>query len=81
VTSEEPTAVYPNEHAEHHEIHLPPPSYWPVVMAIGLSAGLAGIVINPFVWIAGAVIVVVALSGWLRELARDIMEAPSEPEL
>jgi cytochrome c oxidase subunit 1 len=71
-------AVGPHTHGEHGEIHLPPPSYWPVVMAIGITAALAGIVINTFVWIAGVLIILVALSGWMIELGRDLKTAPDD---
>lgn len=78
---EEPTAIGPHVEAAHAaEIHVPPPSYWPPILAIGLSAAIAGLAIRQWVWIVGLIICVVAISGWLRELGRDIVEAPDEPE-
>jgi cytochrome c oxidase subunit IV len=78
---EEPMAIGPHVDAGHSaEIHLPPPSYWPPILAIGISAAIAGLAMRPWVWIGGLVICVIALSGWLRELGRDIVEAPTEPE-
>lgn len=75
----EPTVVAPTEEPEPH-IHLPPPSYWPIIFAIGTAMALGGIVIYPAVWIIGIIVVLVALAGWLRELGEDLRQAPSEPE-
>ena len=65
---------------EHREIHLPPPSYWPPVAAVGFAAALAGIVVHPLVWIAGLLIVAISLAGWFGEIGRDLREAPAEPQ-
>ncbi|HWE62802.1 MAG TPA: cytochrome c oxidase subunit 4 [Chloroflexota bacterium] len=78
--SEQPTPVGPSSHDEHSAIHLTPPSYWPIVMAVGIAAALSGVVINTFVWIAGVLIILVALAGWMQEVGRDIQMAPDEPE-
>ena len=75
----EPTGTVPVEDEEPH-IHLPPPSFWPIVLAIGTAMALAGIVIHPAVWIVGIVVFLVALAGWLRELGQDLAVAPSKPE-
>ncbi|HXT36914.1 MAG TPA: cytochrome c oxidase subunit 4 [Chloroflexota bacterium] len=75
----EPTGPIPAEEEEPH-IHLPPPSYWPIILAIGTAMALAGIVIYPAVWIVGIIVALVALAGWLRELGHDLAVAPSEPE-
>jgi len=65
---------------EEPHIHVPPPSYWPITLAIGAAMALAGIVIHPLVWIVGIIVVLVALAGWLLELGHDLRIAPSEPE-
>lgn len=78
---EEPTALGPHTagvHAAEH--HLPPPSIWPVLTAIGVSMAITGLAIRPWVWVLGLVICAVTISGWLRELGRDLVEAPREPE-
>lgn len=76
----EQTTVGPHTPGEHGEIHLPPPSHWPIVMAIGISAALAGVVINTFMWIVGVLVILVALAGWIVELGHDIEIAPDGPE-
>ena len=63
-----------------HEAHVSPPSYWPIVTAFGLALALGGIIIYPAVWVAGIVITVVAIAGWLRDVGHDLSTAPTEPE-
>ena len=75
----EKAAVGPHEPGEHVEHHLPPPSFMPLILAIGIAASLAGLVIAPVVWIVGLGVVIVALAGWFREIGQDILEAPDEP--
>ncbi len=51
-------------------IHLPPPSYWPIVLAAGLTLTLAGLIYIPFglmITIPGLVIFAVAITNWIRE--------------
>lgn len=52
---------------EHAVIHMPNPSYWPLVLAIGLTLLLIGIVVSWYVAGFGFVIFMIALLGWLRE--------------
>ena len=47
--------------AHEHGIHLPSPSYWPIVSAAGMAIGAAGALIHLGVVIAGGVIAVVGL--------------------
>ncbi len=75
----EPTGTVSVEDEEPH-IHLPPPSYWPIMLALGAALGLSGIIIHPAVWIVGVILVLIALAGWMRELGQDLSVAPSEPE-
>lgn len=46
--------------------HLPGPSFWPVVLAIGVAMSLVGTITKYAVLIIGLVIVLVALGGWIR---------------
>jgi cytochrome c oxidase subunit 1 len=59
------------EHGEDHAIHLPPPSYWPLVLAVGISLALAGMVISVAVVVVGLVIMVVALVALVRDARRE----------
>jgi hypothetical protein len=59
-------------------IHLPGPSYQPVVLAFGLALAITGVVLFPIVAIIGGVIALVALIGWIRDTRREISELPLE---
>jgi cytochrome c oxidase subunit 1 len=49
------------------QIHLPPPSYWPITMAVGLTLTLAGLIFTPVSTVVGLVIFAVAMTGWIIE--------------
>jgi hypothetical protein len=59
-------------------VHLPGPSYLPVVTAFGLTIAITGIVISYVLVGIGAIITVVALWRWIRDTRRDISELPLE---
>ena len=52
--------------ADHH-IHLPSPSYWPIVLALGLPIICYGIIYNIILSFVGAAIVLLAGYGWALE--------------
>lgn len=49
------------------DIHLPPPSYWPIVLAFGFSAIVAGLALSLALTIMGVIITLVAVIGWVIE--------------
>jgi hypothetical protein len=59
-------------------IHLPGPSYQPVVLAFGLTLAITGVVLFPLLAVIGGVIALVALIGWIRDTRREISELPLE---
>ena len=63
---------------EKPEIHLPAPSFWPIVLAFGLALIAVGVVSTIFVSIAGVVVLLVAIAGWTLENRVDGQEAPHE---
>lgn len=69
----EPEAQHPDEH---EAIHLPPPSIWPVVLAVGIALFLTGLVINLVMVIAGAIIIVVSIAAWIWGARRELEELP-----
>lgn len=52
---------------EHPDIHMPNPSYWPLVMSIGITLLVVGLVYSFYLSGLGLVIFFVSLIGWLRE--------------
>jgi len=64
-------------HAEHHEVyHLPPPSIWPAVLAVGIAVLLIGIVVNLVIAIIGAVVSVAVTAFWVRDARHEFGELP-----
>jgi cytochrome c oxidase subunit I len=53
-------------HAEAH-IHLPSPSYWPIILAFGIMVLAYGVIYSTLLLAAGAAIAVLALFGWALE--------------
>jgi hypothetical protein len=73
MASHEPTD---ESHESHEAIHLPPPSIWPVVLAVGLSVLLLGLVLNVPLLIVGTVITVASLALWVRDARREFADLP-----
>jgi hypothetical protein len=61
-------------------IHLPGPSYQPVVLAFGLTLAITGVVIFPAISVIGIVIVLVTLYMWIRDTRRETRELPLDHE-
>ena len=64
-------------HAESHDtIHLPPPSIWPAVLALGIAFLLTGLVLNLVLLIVGVVISLSATALWVRAARREFDALP-----
>ncbi|HEY1275469.1 MAG TPA: cytochrome c oxidase subunit 4 [Thermoleophilaceae bacterium] len=61
-------------------VHLPGPSYLPVLTAAGTAIGIVGVVISWVLVVIGAAIALVSIVRWIRETRRDIAELPLEHE-
>jgi hypothetical protein len=59
-------------------VHLPGPSYLPVITAFGIAVAVVGVVISWFLVGIGVVIAVVAIVRWVRETREEISELPLE---
>ena len=60
------------------EVHLPGPSYLPVIVAAGITLVVIGVVISPYLVTAGVVMFLVATVRWIRETREDMAELPLE---
>ena len=56
------------------DIHMPPNSYWPILLSLGFVLILAGAAINIALAVAGLILFLVALVGWLIEPGYSIEE-------
>ena len=59
-------------------VHLPGPSYLPVLTAFALTLTLSGIIVSWVLTGLGVVLLVVVVWRWIRETRRDISELPLE---
>jgi hypothetical protein len=65
-----------HEHASAHgdgrhtenAIHLPAPTQWPLMMAVGLTLTVAGLVTNVMISALGVVMAVAGVVGWFRQV-------------
>jgi cytochrome c oxidase subunit 1 len=48
-------------------IHMPRPSFWPIVLAAGLVLIAFGVVLDIIVSIAGVAVLLAAIAGWALE--------------
>jgi cytochrome c oxidase subunit 1 len=53
------------------DVHLPSPSYWPLVLAVGLPIVAYGLIYNLWLCLVGGLIVVAAIYGWTLEPSVD----------
>lgn len=53
------------------DIELAAPSIWPAAAGLGVTLGFAGFVTSPFVGLAGAIVLVAALAGWIGEMVHE----------
>jgi cytochrome c oxidase subunit 1 len=58
------------------DIHLPPPSFWPIVLAFGFCCIVGGLTLNIAMTIVGVVITLVAAIGWVIEPVHTAEEHP-----
>src|SRR5690242_18072327 len=58
---------------DEEEVHLPPPSLWPIGFAIGIAVVLVGLIINPkMISAIGAVIAIVFGFLWARDATAEM---------
>jgi cytochrome c oxidase subunit 1 len=62
---------------ESHSIHLPQPSYWPLIVALGLLVGGYGLIYSVAVAAIGGAIATVAIYAWAFEPVNDPEDGPA----
>ncbi len=51
-----------------HGLHLPSPTAWPVVLALGIALVLSGMVTSGIVSVLGGILALAAMVGWFRQV-------------
>ena len=69
-------------HHEHRdgaieEIHLPGPTLVPMFTAAGIALGLIGLILSWPIVVVGAVIALIAIVKWIRDVREHIEQLPS----
>jgi hypothetical protein len=60
------------------EVHLPDPSYLPVLLAVSVWVALVGVTISWIMTGVGAVVFLVVLFRWIGQARREMRELPLE---
>jgi hypothetical protein len=60
------------------EVHLPDPSYLPVLVALGTAIIVTGVVLSWVIVAIGAVITLYSIARWIGLARREIRELPLE---
>jgi len=63
------TAPEADAEADEPDIHMPNPSYWPIVMAAGMVLAACGLIFHQAFILLGAVLFAISLLGWIEEPA------------
>ena len=60
------------------QVHLPAPSYLPIVVALGLTLVLTGILMSMFIVVLGLLTFLYATVRWVRHAREEMAELPLE---
>ena len=60
------------------EVHLPEPSYLPVMVALGITLAVVGVVLSWFITAIGVAIALVSIVRWIRQTREEMSELPLE---
>lgn len=58
-------------HHEHHDVHMPSPSIWPITAAFGVTMIGFGILTGWAFGIFGGIVLAISLWKWAGEMRRD----------
>ncbi len=65
----------PVEVEEDEPVHLPPPSWAPIILALGLTLIAFGVALSPIVLIVGVVFFLIGLGNWISDEIRNASAA------
>ncbi len=64
--------------AASEEVHLPEPTYLPVIVAFGITLAVVGVIFSWFLTGAGVIITLAVTVRWIRDTRHDVAELPLE---
>jgi mannose/fructose/N-acetylgalactosamine-specific phosphotransferase system component IID len=59
-------------------VHLPGPSYLPVLTAFGITLAVTGVVLSLILVVVGVVVAAIAIWRWIGETRTEMAELPLE---
>ena len=62
--------------AASEDIHLPPPTYLPIIVASAVTLALVGVLLSSLLFAAGMIVLVIATLLWIRDARAEIAELP-----
>ena len=65
-----------SSHSGREQVHLPSPTAWPILLAVGVTLIAGGLISSDIVSIVGAVVAVAACVGWFRQVLPHERHAP-----
>jgi uncharacterized membrane protein len=65
---------------EEEHIHLPPPSWAPIILALGMAGVVFGIVLTPILLVIGALLMVIGLGTWIMDEIRNASAADADAQ-
>jgi hypothetical protein len=66
----------PSAEGSHEAFHMPPPSIWPPLLALGIALILTGLIINKILLVVGALLALASFGLWVRDARREFRELP-----
>jgi hypothetical protein len=80
MAAEEPLGASEKVAPPGEPVHLPGPSYLPVLVALGTTLALVGVVVNWFLFGIGVAIAVYCIARWISSAREEIADLPLEHE-
>jgi membrane-bound ClpP family serine protease len=75
-------AIVEEVHEEHEEevehIHMPPPSWAPIILALGMTGMAFGVALSPILIVVGTVLLLLGIGMWVYEEIKLASAADTE---
>ena len=65
---------------EEEHIHLPPPSWAPIILALGMACAVFGVVLSAVLLVLGIAVTVIGLGMWIYDEIKNASAADAQNE-